>query len=279
MPAPLPECEILDNPPRHSLAPFRPPEPLTCPRRPQPIGRQEPGPAPGRWKGGVSAKAAWRLPELLVSAESRIRREEGAGRDRSPPGIQAVGMSSCRERFQAFLYGNNLVASLLSKVEARTGIRRSYLATGSICSLALYLIFGHGASLLCNLIGFLYPAYSSIKAIESPDKKDDTIWLTYWVVYGIFSVAEFFSDIFLFWFPFYYVGKCVFLLWCMAPFSWNGSQLLYSRFIRPFFLKHQHAVDSMVSNLSGQVLSAAETVTREASRAAMTRPVEQEKDM
>lgn len=46
-----------------------------------------------------------------------------------------------------------------------------------------------------------------IKAIESNNKDDDTKWLTYWVVYGLFSVAEFFSDIFLFWFPFYYAGK------------------------------------------------------------------------
>lgn len=46
-----------------------------------------------------------------------------------------------------------------------------------------------------------------IKAIESATKDDDTKWLTYWVVYGVFSVAEFFADIFLSWFPFYYIGK------------------------------------------------------------------------
>lgn len=53
----------------------------------------------------------------------------------------------------------------------------------------------------------LSPATPSIKAIESSSKEDDTTWLTYWVVYGVFSVAEFFSDTFLYWFPFYYVGK------------------------------------------------------------------------
>lgn len=46
-----------------------------------------------------------------------------------------------------------------------------------------------------------------IKAIESNVKEDDTQWLTYWVVYGLFSVLEAFSDIFLFWFPFYYLSK------------------------------------------------------------------------
>lgn len=46
-----------------------------------------------------------------------------------------------------------------------------------------------------------------IKAIESPNKEDDTQWLTYWVVYGVFSIAEFFSDLFLSWVPFYYMLK------------------------------------------------------------------------
>lgn len=54
---------------------------------------------------------------------------------------------------------------------------------------------------------FVLFKYFRIKAIESPDKEDDTKWLTYWVVYGFFSVGEFFSDIFLYWFPFYYVCK------------------------------------------------------------------------
>lgn len=50
-------------------------------------------------------------------------------------------------------------------------------------------------------------AFPRIKAIESPSKEDDTVWLTYWVVYSLFGLAEFFSDLLLSWFPFYYAGK------------------------------------------------------------------------
>lgn len=47
--------------------------------------------------------------------------------------------------------------------------------------------------ILSLLVGFVYPAYMSFKAIESPEKSDDTQWLTYWVVFASLTVLEIFS--------------------------------------------------------------------------------------
>ena len=40
---------------------------------------------------------------------------------------------------------------------------------------------------------FAYPAYCSIKALETLNEQDDKKWLTYWVVFAFFSVLEFFA--------------------------------------------------------------------------------------
>ncbi|XP_072295439.1 receptor expression-enhancing protein 6-like [Eucyclogobius newberryi] len=177
-------------------------------------------------------------------------------------GLRAM-FTSIRDKTDKFLNEKNIVTDFLGKLEEKTGIKKKIIALGAVSVTGLYLVYGYGASLLCNMIGFIYPAYYSIKAIESENKEDDTKWLTYWVVYGVFSLGEFFSDIFLYWFPFYYAFKCLFLLWCMAPVAWNGSQIIYNRVVRPVFLKHEAAVDDMVNDLSGKAMSAAENLTRE----------------
>lgn len=57
--------------------------------------------------------------------------------------------------------------------------------------------------------------------------------------------------------------QCLFLIWCMAPVTWNGSDILYKRVIRPFFLKHESTMDNVVSDLSAKAKTITDNVAKE----------------
>ena len=57
------------------------------------------------------------------------------------------------------------------------------------------------------LNGFSCCVSFRVKAVESETKEDDTQWLIYWVVFGVFNIVEFLSDILLSWFPLYFLVK------------------------------------------------------------------------
>jgi len=138
----------------------------------------------------------------------------------------------------------------LDLAEEKTGVPRLYLFAGVAGFFTLYLMFGAAAQLLCNLIAVAYPAYVSLKALETSTKDDDTKWLTYWVLYAIFSVFEFFTGYLPVIIPFYYLWKCILFVWCQYPADNNGSTVIYHRVVRPYFLKHQNTADEAMDKLA-----------------------------
>ncbi|KAJ1965951.1 ER membrane protein DP1/Yop1 [Dipsacomyces acuminosporus] len=119
--------------------------------------------------------------------------------------------------------------------QQKTGVQKVYGAAGIAGLLLTLVFFNIGAPLLVNLTGFGYAAYASIAAIESPGKEDDAQWLTYWVIFALCNVAEYFTGFLLYWIPFYYVFKLGFLAWLMLPTT-RGAEKLYFGTVRPFVL-------------------------------------------
>uniref|UniRef100_A0A6P3YTR2 HVA22-like protein n=1 Tax=Ziziphus jujuba TaxID=326968 RepID=A0A6P3YTR2_ZIZJJ len=97
----------------------------------------------------------------------------------------------------------------------------------------------------CCCVGIAIPVFSTFKAIEQKDRDEQQRLLLYWAVYGTFSIAEAFTDKFIFWFPLYYHMKFAFLVWLQLP-SANGAKHLYMRYLRPFLLRHQARLDQIV---------------------------------
>jgi len=135
----------------------------------------------------------------------------------------------------------------LQKAEEATKIPKEYLALGGGFVLLSLVFFGIGAGSLCSIVGFVYPAYKSLLAIESKSRGDDTQWLIYWVVYCFFSMIEVFTDFLLYWIPFYFAFKLAFLLWAMLPQT-RGAQFLYNNFLKDFLKKNESRIDAALDD-------------------------------
>lgn len=86
--------------------------------------------------------------------------------------------------------------------------------------------------MLTNIAGFVVPAYYSIKALRTTRTDDDTQLLTYWVVFAFLNVVEFWSAAILYWVPFYFLFKLIFLLYIGTP-STGGAKLVYEHVVSP----------------------------------------------
>lgn len=129
--------------------------------------------------------------------------------------------------------------SLLNQFQAQTGLPRSYavLAFVAVYFVFVFLNLGGIGQLLSNIAGFVVPGYYSLIALNTPGTDDDFQLLTYWVVFAFLNVIEFWSKAILYWLPFYFLIKTIFLLYIGIP-SFGGATLVYTNVIKPISDKY-----------------------------------------
>jgi len=113
----------------------------------------------------------------------------------------------------------------------------------------VFLLFGFFEDLILGFVGYCYPAWASFKSIEEGDILAAKQWLAYWMVYGFFSFLEIFSDYLLFWIPFYYVVKLLFVCWLFLP-HFNGATIVYSKIVRPIMISRKDIFDDIFAQIS-----------------------------
>ena len=126
----------------------------------------------------------------------------------------------------------------MKKGAAKIGVDPGLLVTGVMFVVIFLVAIGVCGNLLVSIVGFLYPAYRSFKALESDDKDDDTQWLTYWVVYAFFTVFDEMTSWILNLMPFYFMIKLVLMIWMFWPTT-NGALTIYNTVLAPFLRKYQ----------------------------------------
>jgi receptor expression-enhancing protein 5/6 len=111
--------------------------------------------------------------------------------------------------------------------------------------------------LLSNIAGFVVPGYLSLKALSTASAKDDTELLTYWVVFAFLNVIEFWSKAILYWVPFYWFMKTIFLLYLALP-QFGGAQVVYSTVVKP--LADKYILTAKSQEFADKIDEAAEAV-------------------
>ncbi len=141
----------------------------------------------------------------------------------------------------------NKVGIHLNLIKKKTGQDPKIIL--GIFAVALFFTFmGWFQTYITCIVGIILPTYWSIKAIETKEPDDDKQWLTYWSVYAVFT----FFDLFSYWiikiFPFYFIIKLIFLVWCFMP-NTQGAIIIYDKIIKKYFIKYENKLDTLVDKV------------------------------
>ncbi|GAA5810052.1 hypothetical protein MFLAVUS_003470 [Mucor flavus] len=106
----------------------------------------------------------------------------------------------------------------------------------------------------CVKLGLLqlYPAYITFKALKQENQKEFSSLLTFWIVSISYLSIEYFSDIFLFWFPFYTEIKLTFVLWLILPQT-QGASVFYTQYLEPLLQANEHTIDNKLLEIQAKL--------------------------
>jgi len=146
------------------------------------------------------------------------------------------------------------------QLNEKTGIKKSHFAIGFFALFVMIFILWKGFDLLCNLIAFSIPFYSSMKALrmkgpdkESRDSRDSRdskeeetkFWLSYWLIFAFIIIFEnLFDEIINYssWSIVYYTTKVLVITWCFFP-STRGALIIVDKVLAPLFLVVQSLIE------------------------------------
>jgi receptor expression-enhancing protein 5/6 len=122
----------------------------------------------------------------------------------------------------------------LKAIRGMTGVAAVYFVLGALflCFILFYLLSGLRA--IGHVVAYIYPGWQSLRALNSQNREDDTLWLSYWVIYGFLTMFESITDFLLHRIPFYEFVKMGFYIYLYQK---KGALVVYEHFLRPLVSK------------------------------------------
>ena len=132
--------------------------------------------------------------------------------------------------------------------------------------LLLILIVLQGWAILVTTLTVLYPALLSIRAIQSEDDEDDKVWLSYWMIFGIYTVLETFFGFIFYFIPYWTLIRSALFMWLLLP-QFKGSQTVYEQVLRPLLKANQDLIEKYAQQMTSTLQEAQEQAKKEAASA------------
>ena len=105
----------------------------------------------------------------------------------------------------------------------------------------------------CSTVtGFGYPTFFTYRLVET--KADSAAvrgCLTYWVVFGMFTLTEGIVDALLSWVPLYSIARVGFQVWLFTH-NFAGAIVIYNSAVSPILSKVQGFVDTFAKEFTAK---------------------------
>ena len=138
---------------------------------------------------------------------------------------------------------------------------------GAIGVTLLVGIILQGYNIVCALLTCVYPMLMSIRTIENQSEEATKDWLSFWTVFGLFSIIEMFFGFILYYIPYYSIIRIVFFVYLMAPQT-NGAHVFYATVLAPYLKVHEKEIQEFIKKVSDQATDVAKQAQAKASEIA-----------
>ena len=145
----------------------------------------------------------------------------------------------------------------MEKVAEKLGMSVPELSKYGLILGCVMVMLGIGNTYITCLLGVAYPCFQSFLALETEGEEDDKQWLTYWVVFGLFSITDQFAGFILTIIPFYFFMKLLFLVWLMHPSS-QGATTIYNNFVLPYMKQYEGKIKQLEDGIAAKAGGLAE---------------------
>ena len=151
----------------------------------------------------------------------------------------------------------------IKEAAKKLGVESGVLLGVAALLVAVIVFILFGCTILTLSITVLYPAAMSIKAIETQSTDDDKEWLTYWIIFGIFSLMDDFFGFILNMIPYFFWLKLAFFVFLFAPQT-KGASVVYETVVKPQLIKYRPQIEKLINDVKGGASELAKEAKNEA---------------